>query len=361
MDSNEKEFNSIGNEENAEKEINENVAEEAYQPKTGEIGEEAENSEPNDVTEAENTESADAESDDAAEAVQEINSVEEIGSEEVYGGETDETEIGEGSAESEEDAVSPEDVETEDETKKKSSAPIIAVIIVLALIVAGLAYTVFGNKGNKYNNLGYVNVSGRTIQEIADSAGIELKDFLSEYSLPEDMPSDTTEIAAIYSMPAKVYLQNMIGISFDDMKQAMNIPEETTPNEPKTLGEKIKSIFVKEKTQKIDENTPWYVVEGELTVGDYSGGSLDQFKEFYGLGDDVTEETKMKEVQPQINKKTAEMLAEQQKSEQEQGASGDENTDGNQESAAPEQTDGAENADNAGGENTDTQAQDNAE
>ena len=357
MDSNEKEFNGIGSEENAENEMNENTAQEAYQPETDETGEAAENTEAANVTEAENTEAADAESDDAAEVEQEINSVEEIGSEEVFGGEIGENETGEG----EESALYPEDTEKEEETKKKSNAPIIAVIIVLALIVAGLAYVVFGNKGNKYNKLGYVNVSGRTIQEIADGAGIELKDFLSEYSLPEDMPSDTTEIAAIYSMPAKVYLQNMIGISYDDMKQVMNIPEETTPNEPKTLGEKIKSIFVKEKPQKIDENTPWYIVEGELTVGDYSGGSVDQFKEYYGLGDDVTEETKMKEVQPQINKKTAEMLAEQQKSEQEQNTSGGENTDDNQESAAPEQTDGTENTENAGGENTGTQAQDNAE
>ena len=105
MDSNEKEFNGIGNEENAENEMNENVEEEAYQPETGEIGEEAENSESADVTEAENTESADDESDDAAEVEQEINSVEEIGSEEVYGGEADENEIGEASAESVEDAI----------------------------------------------------------------------------------------------------------------------------------------------------------------------------------------------------------------------------------------------------------------
>lgn len=342
MDSNEKEFNGIGNEEVTETEVNENnggeisqdeAVEETAANETEETVEETPAEEVS-ADEAPAADGAPTESDAAAdngendsEGVQGDDGVAEVGEESddgnvLYGGE-----VGE-----------------QPETKKKSNLPIITLIVVLAVVVAGLAYFAFGSHGNKYNKLGYVNVSGRTIQQIADGAGIDLKDFLSEYNLPEDMPGDTTEINAIYSMPAKVYLQNMIGIGFDDMKQAMNIPEETTPSKPKTLGEKIKGIFVKEKPQKIDENTPWYIIEGELTVNDYSGGSVDQFKEFYGLGDDVTGDTKLKDIQEQINQKTREMLAEQQAKETDQGAS--ENGEGagaDQDGENSETTDGTEN------------------
>lgn len=203
----------------------------------------------------------------------------------------------------------------EEPEKKKSAAPVIALIVVIAAAIILIAYLLFSDSfgGNKYNKLGYVNVSGRTVQDIADEAGIELKDFLSEYGLPEDMPGDTTEIAAIYSMPAKMYLQTMIGIDdFEALKTELNIPDETTPNTPKTFMDKIKSVFVKDKIQPIDENTPWYIVEGELTINDYSGGAVEEFKEFYGLGDEVTGETKMKEIQDKINEKTNALLVEQE-------------------------------------------------
>lgn len=225
--------------------------------------------------------------------------------------------------------------------KKKSAAPVIAVIAVLVVAIAVAAYAVFsdGIGGNKYNKMGYVNVSGRTVQDIADSAGIGLADFLSEYSLPEDMPGDTYEIAAIYNMPAKVYLQTMLGIDdFATVKAELNIPDETTPDNPKTLKDKIQSIFKKDDIQVIDENTPWYIIEGELTVGDYSGGDMESFKTFYDLGDDVTETTKIKEIRDQINKKTAEMLEEQQEAQnnaentnpEETAPAADENTESEQ-------------------------------
>lgn len=350
MDSNEKEFNGIENEEVTETEVNGSGSEEVAET-------EAEGSGNGEAAESGNEEIG---CEPAAEAAEE-NTADNIEADESAcepaDGETQGCEAADDSAES--DAVQEQNYDKEtvihpEVKKKNSNAPIIAIIIVLTLIVAALAYFLFGNRGNKYNKLGYVNVSGRTIQEIADSAGIELKDFLSEYSLPEDMPGDTFEINAIYNMPAKVYLQNMIGIGFDDMKQAMNIPEETTPTEPKTLIEKIKSIFVKEKPQQIDENTPWYIVEGELTVSDYSGGSIDQFKEYYGLGDDVTGETKLKEIQDQINQKTSEMLAEQQVKEKEQESKeNSENIDSEKVGEASDSSDSAENGD--------TQAQDNAE
>ena len=92
-----------------------------------------------------------------------------------------------------------------------------AVVVVAAIVLVGVF------KGpewfNKYNRMGYVDTSGRTIGEVADAAGMDLKDFLAEYQLPEDMPANTTESAAFYTIPVSVMGQ-MYGWDFVEMKNA---------------------------------------------------------------------------------------------------------------------------------------------
>jgi|GEM_PF-378264 hypothetical protein len=308
MDSKEKELNGFNNEEEATVGMTEEAAAEALEETAGEedavITEEA-------APEVGEQEAAD----DFAENEAEV--CDEDGNEAEYTQDPSE-ELTDADSEADTDEngeIGDVSEALEEPEKKKSAAPVIALIVVIAAAIILIAYLLFSDSfgGNKYNKLGYVNVSGRTVQDIADEAGIELKDFLSEYGLPEDMPGDTTEIAAIYSMPAKMYLQTMIGMDdFEALKTELNIPDETTPNTPKTFIDKIKSVFVKDKIQPIDENTPWYIVEGELTINDYSGGAVEQFKEFYGLGDEVTGETKMKEIQDKINEKTNALLVEQE-------------------------------------------------
>ena len=173
------------------------------------------------------------------------------------------------------------------EKKKKSKAPfiVIAILVVLA-IVAAIVVNSFG--GNKYNKLGYANPEGRTIADVSEQMGISLEKFLETYGLPADMPADTEEMASYYSMPVKIFAQ-MYGVDFATFKEAYGIPEETTPDKADNIIDKIKSIFGGDKVVPIDENTPWGVVLDELSLANYVGeDNLDSFKEFYGLGDEVT-------------------------------------------------------------------------
>lgn len=205
------------------------------------------------------------------------------------------------------------------EKKKKSKAPfvIIAIIIVLA-IIAAVVVNSFG--GNKYNKLGYANPDGRTIADIAEEMEITVEEFLERYSLPEDMPADTEEMAAYYSMPVKVFAE-MYGVDFATFKDAYGIPEETTPAVADGIMGKIKALFGGNKIVPIDENTPWGVVLDEITLANYVGEeNLDAFKEYYGLGDEVTAETRYKEIRKVVEEKTMELAAEAKAAEEAQKA-----------------------------------------
>ena len=243
-----------------------------------------------------------------------------------------------------------EEIIEEQPQEKKNSKKAFKVILIIVLILAvilGAVFVVFGtgvyNKlgldkseygsftdlmhntvvdmtskksSNKYNNLGYVNPEGRTIQDICDSLGITLEEFLETYSLPEDMPADTDEMAAYYLMPVKVFAQ-MYGVDFATFKEAYSIPDETTPDIPRTIGDKINQMLGRNNIQPIDENTPWGIVFDELKLGDYVGEeNLEEFKEFYGITDEITGETRYKEVKRAVDKKTIELVAEAKAAEE---------------------------------------------
>ncbi len=197
--------------------------------------------------------------------------------------------------------------------KKKSVAPaIIAIVVVVALIVAVL-FAIFGKKssGNKYNDMGYPAISGMTIEDISEQMGIGVSEFLTMYNLPADMPADTSQEAAFYSIPLSTFAE-MQGIDIETLKTELNIPQETTVIEPKTFMEKIKRIFNPVKPEPITDDTPWGVVLDEITLGSYVGEeNLEDFKSFYDLSDDITVDTKYKEVKDAINAKTLEKLKEQ--------------------------------------------------
>lgn len=233
--------------------------------------------------------------------------------------------------------------------KKKSKAFMIVLIIIIAIaLIFGGFFLVFGSplynklgldkseygsfpdmmhctfeqmtnkSSNKYNNLGYANPSGKTIAEISDELGVSLEEFLETYNLPADMPGDTEEMAAYYTMPVKVFAQ-MYGIDFATLKEAYSIPDETTPDIPKTLGDKIASLFGgNKKTEAIDENTPWGKVMDEMTLATYVGEEqLEQFKEFYGITADITGETRYKEVRRAVEEAQMRMVAEAESEENE--------------------------------------------
>lgn len=212
-------------------------------------------------------------------------------------------------------------------SKKKSKAPFIVIALVVLAIIAAVAINSFG--GNKYNKLGYANPEGRTIADVAEQMGLSLEEFLTTYSLPADMPEDTEEMAAYYSMPVKVFAE-MYGVDFATFKEAYGIPNETTPAVAEGIAGKIKALFGNDKVVAIDENTPWGVVLDELTLGNYVGEeNIESFKEFYGLGEEVTTETRYKEIRKIVEEKTMELAAEAKAAQEAQQAEAEDvvNTD----------------------------------
>ena len=181
--------------------------------------------------------------------------VEEVAEEATEAVETEE--VVEEAAEVIEEAVE-EVVETEEipeETKKGSKAGVIIAILVAAVIII-LAVVTSMMSFNKYNKLGYVDISGKTVQDIADAQVITLGEFLEAYKLPADMHGDTTEANAYYSIPAGV-IAEMNGLDFATLKAMLKLPEGVT------------------------EETPWGEAEGGILLADYIGGAdkVDAFKE----------------------------------------------------------------------------------
>lgn len=183
-------------------------------------------------------------------------------------------------------------------------AAIAAVLVIAALVLYFMGY--FGLWFNKYNRK-YINTTGRTISEVADTSGMTVKEFLELYDLPKSMPANTYESAAFYTMPASKVAE-MYGTTFDDLKEQFGLPD------------------------GVSEKDPWGDVEGEITLDTYTNGNVDAFKEYYGLGDEVTGETKIKEVRNTIDQKTKEQV-DAQKAEEEAAANDNSSSD-NADSAA---------------------------
>ncbi len=144
---------------------------------------------------------------------------------------------------------------------------------------------------NPYNEMGYYNFSGRTIEQVAQDAGMPLADFLEQYALPADMPADTIEEAAYYSIPLGAFAENIYGISIDEFKEFFGLGDDVT------------------------EETPYGEAEGKITLR-YAIGeeSFEDFKAEFGFGDEVTLDTTYGEVRPAIEKQRYEeqMAAEQE-------------------------------------------------
>ena len=167
--------------------------------------------------------------------------------------------------------------EIPEEAKKGSKmGAIIAIIVAAVIIIAAVATSMMNF--NKYNKLGYVDISGKTVQDIADAQGITLAEFLEAYSLPADMPGDTTEANAYYSIPTGV-IAEMNGLDFATLKSMLKFQDDVT------------------------EETPWGIAEGGILLADYIGGAdkVDAFKEQYGLGDEVTAETPWGEIRNTVD------------------------------------------------------------
>jgi hypothetical protein len=185
--------------------------------------------------------------------------------------------------------------------KKAPYVLITAIVLVIVAVVGVLAYLGITHSyevsqlfskdywNNKYNRQGYVNVSGRTIGEIADQFGMTLDEFKEEYSLPADMKENTTEAAALYNIPLSRRAQ-MFSMTVEQLKEEYELGDSVT------------------------ENTTWGEAEGEIPLRKYVGeDNVEEFKEEMGFGNSVTGETKWKKVRKKFNLKRLEERKEQEK------------------------------------------------
>lgn len=160
---------------------------------------------------------------------------------------------------------------------KKSSKTGAIIAVVVAVVVIAAAIITSQIEFNKYNKMGYIDISGQTIGDIIKEQGITLDEFLETYSLPEDMPASTTESAAYYNIPTGKVAE-MYGMDFDTLKAALNLGDEVTAE------------------------TTWGEAEGMVKFADYIGEeNVDSFKAQYGLGDEITGDTPWKEIRPVVD------------------------------------------------------------
>ncbi len=188
------------------------------------------------------------------------------------------------------DELSQEDIEyvtqqvEEIVTKKSGAGKVVAIVIVIVAVLAAVGFGAFKYlTRNPYNEMGYINVSGRTIAEVAAEAGMGIDEFLATYSLPADMPEDTEESAAYYNIPVSK-IAEMYGMDTAGIKEMLGLGDDVT------------------------DTTTWGEAEGKTTLAKYIGEeNIDAFKTEYGLGDEVTGETLWGEIRNIVDAKTVEM------------------------------------------------------
>lgn len=223
-----------------------------------------------------------------------------------------------------------EEVTAEEETTEEAAVPAkkkggagkaIAIAVVAVLVIAAVVFGVvkYINR-NPYNEMGYINVSGRTLEDVYVQAGYDsLDEFLADYGLPADMPADTEEAAAYYNIPAGK-IAEMYGMDIDTLKQLLGLGDEVT------------------------EDTTWGDAEGKATLAKYVGeDNLESFKAEYGLGDEVTADTLWSEVRNAVDEKTLKDQKEAEKAAKEEKKN--DTADDEEESDASDEADAEADAD----------------
>lgn len=255
------------------------------------------------VTEAVETTEETAETTETVEEVTETAEAVETAEEVTENAETVET------AEEATEAVENEAEETAVEAEVVSGnnkKTVIGVVIGIAVLVIAAIIVVFAMFGktwfNPYNK-GHVDITGRTVGEVADMMGMEYNEFLEQYGLPSDMPKTTIESAASYMIPLSKYTE-MNGMTLADLAGYMGWDESIT--EETTIGEAL------DKTK-----LSFYVGEENLAT----------FKEEFGLGDDVTGETLWGDIRNTVELKQKEEYEAQLKAEEEAAVEDETETD----------------------------------
>ena len=170
--------------------------------------------------------------------------------------------------------------------KFKASA-IVAWILVVVLLAVDVVYYMT-NIFNKYNHIGYLNVSGYTIGEVVAGMGMSFDDFKEMYGLPSDMRKDTYMESAQSIIPLST-MAEMNGMDIEALKEAYGFGDE------------------------INENSTWGEAIDSMTLRDYVGETqFEEFKTRYNLGDEITLDTLWGDIRQEVEKmQLAERLAEE--------------------------------------------------
>ncbi len=151
-------------------------------------------------------------------------------------------------------------------------------------------YTTKELSSSKYNNRSFYYPSGLTLEMLA---GDRASEFLTQYGMPEDVEGTTDMTVLEKLIKGEIYAQ-MYGISFDEIKAQLGLDDTVTPD------------------------MTWGEIEGEVLLRNYgvTEENFEEFKKNNGWNDDVTLDSKFKDVEPQMIKfqleETKRMQAEQE-------------------------------------------------
>lgn len=158
----------------------------------------------------------------------------------------------------------------------------IKTLLASTMILSLLSVTA-GAEVNKYNEMDFVNTANRTLAEIALEKEITVDEFKKMYGLPEDMPADTNEAAAFYSMTVE-NVAKMYGVDTEEFIA------------------QLKEGSVSDV--QIDKDTVYDQAYSSISIKHHIGDlSFEDFKTAYQLSDDITEDSMIGEIRNQVSRK----------------------------------------------------------
>ena len=140
-------------------------------------------------------------------------------------------------------------------------------------------------KNNPYEK-DYIDTTGEMIGEIADKAGYTCDEYKEMFGLPKDMPASTNSNAAQSYIPVRILIKQY-GMTIEEFRKEYGLGDNIT--EDSTFGDAT------------DEMTLENMFGLSKLTDEEKSEQLTKIKETYGLSDDVTIQTKYKDVRKTID------------------------------------------------------------
>ena len=140
-------------------------------------------------------------------------------------------------------------------------------------------------KNNPYEK-DYIDTTGEMIGEIADRAGYSCDEYKEMFGLPKDMPASTNSNAAQSYIPVRILIKQY-GMTIEEFREEYGLGDNIT--EDSTFGDAT------------DEMTLENMFGLSTLTDEEKSEQLTKIKETYGLSDDVTIQTKYKDVRKTID------------------------------------------------------------